>query len=120
MEFLGPDDVLVTEKNNGTVQRLTNWKMQQDPLLDVNVATRAERGMLGIAIAKNNQSENIKGQNNTNVFVYFTRSSEAKDTNGVRGEKSGGNVLYRYDLVDSKLSNPHLLLELSSQKTPLS
>jgi glucose/arabinose dehydrogenase len=118
MEFLGPDDVLVTEKNNGTVQRLTNWKMQQDPILDVNVATRAERGMLGVAIAKNNESENIKGQNNTNVFVYFTRSSEAKDTNGVRGEKSGGNVLYQYQLVDSKLSDPLLLLELSPKKKP--
>jgi aldose sugar dehydrogenase len=118
MEFLGPDDVLVTEKNNGTVQRLTNWKMQQNPILDVNVATRAERGMLGIAIAKNNESENINGQNNTNVFVYFTRSSEAKDTNGVRGEKSSGNVLYQYELLNSKLSNPHLLLELSPRKHP--
>ena len=52
MDFLGPNDVLVTEKNNGTVQRITNWKMQPDPVLDVNVATRAERGMLGIAVAK--------------------------------------------------------------------
>jgi aldose sugar dehydrogenase len=118
MEFLGPDDVLVTEKNNGTVQRLTNWKMQQDPVLDVNVATRAERGMLGIAIAKNNESENINGQNNKNVFVYFTRSSEAKDTSGVKGEKPGGNALYRYELVESKLSNPYLLLELSPRKHP--
>jgi glucose/arabinose dehydrogenase len=118
LEFLGQNDVLVTEKNNGTVQRITNWKMQQNPVLDVNVATRAERGMLGVAIAKNNESENINGQNNTNVFVYFTKSSDAKDTNGVRGEKSGGNVLYRYELVDSKLSNPHLLLELSPRKHP--
>jgi glucose/arabinose dehydrogenase len=118
MDFLGPNDVLVTEKNNGTVQRLTNWKMQPAPVLDVNVATRAERGMLGIAIAKNNQSEKIGGENSTNVFVYFTRSSEAKDTDGVRGEKSGGNALYRYELIDSKLSNPHLLLELSPRKHP--
>ncbi len=118
MEFLGPDDVLVTEKNNGTVQRLTNWKMQQDPVLDVSVATRAERGMLGIAIGKDNESENISAQNKTNVFVYFTRSSEAKDAIGVRGEKSGGNVLYRYELIDSKLSDPQLLLELSPRKKP--
>lgn len=118
MEFLGPDDVLVTEKNNGTVQRLTNWKMQQEPILDVSVATRAERGMLGIAIGKDNESENSSSQNNTNVFVYFTRSSEAKETIGARGEKSGGNVLYRYELVDSKLSDPQLLLELSPRKKP--
>lgn len=117
MEFLGPDDVLVTEKNNGTVQRITNWKMQPEPVLDVNVATRAERGMLGIAIAKN-QSENNKGHNSTDVFLYYTRSSGTNDTNGVRGEKSGGNALYRYELVDSKLSNPHLLLDLSPRKHP--
>lgn len=118
MEFLGPGDILVTEKNNGTVQRVTNWKMQQEPILDVNVATRAERGMLGIAIGKNNESENNVGHNNTNVFVYFTRSSEAKETNGARGEKSGGNALYRYELVNSKLINPHLLLDLSPRKHP--
>ena len=117
MEFLGPDDVLVTEKNNGTVQRITDWKMQTDPVLDVNVATRAERGMLGIAIAKN-QPENNKGHNSTDVFLYYTRSSGTNDTNGVRGEKSGGNALYRYELVDSKLSNPHLLLDLSPRKHP--
>jgi glucose/arabinose dehydrogenase len=117
MEFLGPDDVLVTEKNNGTVQRITDWKMQTHPVLDVNVATRAERGMLGIAIAKN-QPENNKGYNNTDVFLYYTRSSGTNDTNGVRGEKSGGNALYRYELLDSKLSNPHLLLDLSPRKHP--
>jgi len=27
---------------------------------------------LGIVIAKNNESENVNGQDNTNVFVYFT------------------------------------------------
>jgi len=117
MEFLGPDDLLVTEKNNGTVQRITNWKMQPDPVLDVNVATRAERGMLGIAIAKN-QPDNTKGHNSTDVFLYYTRSSGTNDTNGARGEKSGGNALYRYQLVDSKLSNPHLLLDLSPRKHP--
>jgi aldose sugar dehydrogenase len=118
MEFLGPNDVLVTEKNNGTVQRITNWKMQQNPLLDVNVATRAERGILGLAISKYNESEITKGHPATKVFVYFTRSGESNDTDGARGEKSGGNVLYRYELQDSKLSNPLLLLELSPKKKP--
>ena len=55
MAFLGPDDILVTEKNNGKVQRIINGTIQQDPVLDVNVATRAERGMLGIAISEINQ-----------------------------------------------------------------
>ncbi len=51
MEFLGPDDILVLEKNNGTVKRVINGEIKQ-PLLDVEVANKYERGMLGIAIAK--------------------------------------------------------------------
>ena len=117
MDFLGPNDVLVTEKNNGTVQRITNWKMESHPLLDVNVATRAERGMLGVAIAKN-QDESTKGNNRTDVFLYYTRSNGTTDTNGIRGEKSGGNAMYRYELIDSKLTNPKLLLDLSPRKHP--
>ena len=76
MTFLGPADVLVTEKNDGTVQRLRNWKMQHDPILDVDVATRHSRGILGISIAKNNETKIAHGQDHKYVFVYFTRSSE--------------------------------------------
>src|SRR5919202_6047775 len=52
MAFLGPNDILVLEKNNGTVQRIINGKILSRPLLHVNVANDAERGMLGIAISK--------------------------------------------------------------------
>ena len=50
MAFLGPDDVLVVDKNNGTVHRIINGNMLKDPLLDVNVANRNERGLVGMAI----------------------------------------------------------------------
>ena len=53
MTFLGPDDILVLEKNKGTVQRIINGTMLPEPLLDVNVANSHERGMLGIAVSKN-------------------------------------------------------------------
>src|SRR5919204_4495520 len=53
MAFLAPNDILVLEKNNGKVQRVANGNILQDPVLDVNVANENERGMLGIAIAKN-------------------------------------------------------------------
>ncbi len=78
-----------------------------------DVATRHSRGMLGVSISKNNEPHHHRF-----VFVYFTRSSGLNDTNGGRGEKSGGNVLYRYELIGSKLSNPHLLLELPPKKHP--
>ena len=53
MAFLGPDDFLVLEKNNGTVIRVLNGKILNEPLLDINVANSVERGMCGIAVSKN-------------------------------------------------------------------
>jgi len=35
MAFLGPDDILVLEKNTGKVQRILNGSLQQTPLLQV-------------------------------------------------------------------------------------
>jgi glucose/arabinose dehydrogenase len=57
MAFLGPNDILVLEKDNGTVQRIVNGKMLPEPILDVNVANKFERGMLGIAVAKHNNDQ---------------------------------------------------------------
>ncbi len=47
MEFIGNDDLLVIEKNTGKVKRVTNGEVVGD-LLDLNVATKSERGLLGI------------------------------------------------------------------------
>src|ERR671929_297019 len=76
MAFLGPNDILVLEKNNGTVQRIINGKMLPQPLLHVNVVNDSERGMLGIAIAKR---ENVTTANaaasssiSPYVFLYYT------------------------------------------------
>ncbi len=51
MAFVGPDDILVLEKSEGTVQRIIDGKIVPEPLLKVPVATKVDRGMLGIAIA---------------------------------------------------------------------
>ena len=56
MAFLGPDDILVTEKDTGNVRRIVNGVMLQEPLLDVNVATYGHRGILGIAVSNNNNT----------------------------------------------------------------
>ena len=99
MAFIGPDDILVLEKNSGAVQRIVNGQMLPEPILDVNVDGRDERGLLGIAVSKN------LPDNNTYVFLYYT---EAKEDGG----DPIGNRLYRYELVDNKLINPKLLLDL--------
>jgi aldose sugar dehydrogenase len=48
--FLGLNDILVTEKDAGTVRRLVNGTELQGPLLNVSVATYGHRGMLGLSI----------------------------------------------------------------------
>jgi glucose/arabinose dehydrogenase len=102
MAFIGPNDILVLEKNEGTVQRIVNGVMLSKPLLDVNVANDIERGMLGIAVGK--KGYNIF--NNTYVFLYYTESHE------VDGGDPIGNRLYRYELANNKLIHPKLLLDL--------
>jgi len=109
MAFLGPNDILVLEKDKGTVQRIVNGKLQGQPLLDVNVATSVERGMCGIAISKHDSK--------TYVFLYYTEIS-GNDGADRQGEEPMGNRLYRYELVDNKLINPTLLLDLPATPGP--
>jgi aldose sugar dehydrogenase len=111
MDFLGPNDILVLEKNEGTVQRIVNGTIQPHPLLRVNVSTQAERGLLGIAIAKN-ASASI-----THVFLYYTETGGVHD-NGSKHGLPLGNRLYRYELVKDSLVNPKVLLDLPATPGP--
>ena len=70
MAFLGPNDILVLEKNTGKVSRIVNGKMLPEPLIDVNVANQAERGLLGIAIANYNKN-NSSIDGNTHYSWYY-------------------------------------------------
>jgi aldose sugar dehydrogenase len=112
LAFLGINDMLVIEKDKGTVQRIVNYQMSEEPLLDNNVANdrekyghQEERGMLGIAVSKNTP-------NRTFVFLYFTEAEEED------GGKPVGNRLYRYELVNDKLVNPRMLLDLPAEPGP--
>jgi aldose sugar dehydrogenase len=137
MAFLGPNDILVLEKNTGVVHRILNGKILPEPLLNVNVANEAERGLLGIAVAKGGNgitnTENVDSNGNTrHVFLYYTESGGGKDgddtpNNATNTSTSGiapaGNRLYRYDLDlnnnnNIKLINPKLLLNLPASPPP--
>ena len=113
MDFLGPNDILVLEKDNGTVMRIVNGTLSSEPLLDVKVATEGEEGMLGIAVTnvKNNNNQNDQPQY---VFLYYT---EAKIKDG--GEPIG-NRLYRYQLVNDTLVNPKLILRSPNKPRAIS
>lgn len=45
MTFLYPDDILLLEKNDGTVKRIVNGSMLDEPLLDVNMAKSRKNGI---------------------------------------------------------------------------
>jgi glucose/arabinose dehydrogenase len=112
--------------------------------LDVNVANKYERGMIGIAVLskeqqqqKQEQETGITGTNNTNtnntnntianatyVYLYYTETDvEGSDVcptpNRCDSEhKQLGNRLYRYEFVDNKLVNPRLLMDLPASPIP--
>src|SRR5687768_5601913 len=44
MAFLASNDILVLEKNKGTIQRIIDGQMLEQPVLDVAVANENERG----------------------------------------------------------------------------
>ena len=109
MAFLGPNDFIVLEKEKGTVLRVTNGIVSSQPLLDVNVANSAERGMLGVAVSKNISK--------TFVFLYFTEIN-GKESDDRRGTQPEANRVYRYELVKNELVNPIRLLDLPANPGP--
>jgi glucose/arabinose dehydrogenase len=121
MAFLGPNDFLVLQKSEGTVQRIVSGKMLPEPVLRVPVANNEERGMLGIGIAKHSANGTTNGKEEpTYVFLYYTQSGGGKNGDdrfeeGHTGIQPVGNRLYRYELDQAdndKLINPKLLLNL--------
>ncbi|WP_458720640.1 PQQ-dependent sugar dehydrogenase [Candidatus Nitrosocosmicus sp. R] len=108
MAFLGPNDILVTEKETGKVMRIIDGHIQDKPVLDVSVATDIERGLLGIALAK---------QPDGKIYVFLSYTESGNDSDGSDFEDNvdpSGNRLYRYEYIDGQLENPTLLLDLTS------
>ncbi len=107
MAFLGENDILVTEKNTGKVIRIVNGEIIDEPVIDIAVATQIERGLLGIDVSKDPYSGKIY------AFLYYTESGNGEDASDIEnGVDPLGNRLYRYELVEDKMINPLLLLDL--------
>src|SRR5918996_1305423 len=111
MAFLGPEDFLVLEKEKGTAQRIKNGIMLPEPVLDVNVGASQERCMCGIAVSTSTPGH-------TYVFLYFTETESVDREDINEGNDPIGNRLYRYELVNDKLVNPKLLLDLPAIPGP--
>jgi glucose/arabinose dehydrogenase len=105
MAFLAPNDFLVLEKATGRVRRVLGGVLQPGFVLDVNVNSSSERGLLGIAI--NTESP-------PKVFLYYTEAS------GSDGGTAIANRVYRYDWNAGLgvLQNPLLVLDLPVTSGP--
>jgi glucose/arabinose dehydrogenase len=125
MAFLGPNDILVLEKDTGNVLRIVNGALSSPALVHVRAATEDERGMLGVAVAKQNKSGFSSGSS-TFVFLYYTAYGRCGN-NGSAGASMAktatttvaANCLYKYELVGNKLVNPRLLLSLPGTPGPI-
>ena len=115
IDFLSENDLLVIEKNTGQVKRILDGEMLNEPVLDVNVASESERGLLGIAIMNpknvmnidsNENSQQNLSTNGIKVFLFYT------ETQDIDNGEILGNRLYKYDFIDGKLVNPTMLLDL--------
>jgi aldose sugar dehydrogenase len=92
MAFLGPNDILVLEKNTGMVKRIKDGHVLPQPLLDVNVASESEQGMLGIDVVRITPAYFY-------VFLYYTKAE-------LDGGTPTANQLVRYILISHPSLGP--------------
>ena len=92
MTFIG-DDILVLEKNKGTVRLIQNGILQEKPAYTIPVVDHAlEHGMLGIVSKENT------------VYLYYSVYGE--------DEKPEKNRIFKYTWNGSELINPVHLKDL--------
>jgi len=99
MAFLGPDDILVLQKDDGKVLRVLSGVLQAEPVLDVHVDNFKSRGLLGIVI--------VQSSPDPLVYLFFTESADVDDVSN----NALGNRVYKYtwNSLTEKLENPILV-----------
>lgn len=118
MEFVGNDDIILLEKNTGNVYRIDNGNVSS-PLIHINVSFKDERGLLGIALSKTEDSNNDNKDNKGDpyVFLYYTQCAKIL---GKKNSQNCANYVYRYEfsIEDNKFINPKLILNISALPGP--
>lgn len=104
MTFLGPDDLLVTEKATGQVKRITNGAVA-GVVLDLAVNSNSERGLLGIA-------RHPDFPVNPSIYLFWTESSTGVDTTAVSQVPLMGHRVDRFTWDGSVLTFASTLLRL--------
>lgn len=112
IEFLGKDDFLLLEKNTGDIYRILDGNVT-GPLIHIDVSQKDERGLLGIAILKNDNLNKDK----TFVFLYYTLCT--KDNSKSKSRDCGNYVYrYRFETENNTLTDPKLILSLPALPGP--
>ena len=106
MAFIDNNNILILEKEEGTVRLSSNGILQEQPVLKVDVDSNSERGLLGIAIMNNM------------VFLYYTESSSSSSSS--EDNESLRNKVYKYQWNEEEkiLVNPKLILDLPAIPGP--
>jgi aldose sugar dehydrogenase len=104
LAFLGPDDILVLEKNTGRVQRIVEGELH-GPVLDLAVNFAAERGLLGIALHPDFPAD-------PGVYLYWTESTSGDDTDVLSQTPLLGNRVDRFTWDGATLAFDRNLLQI--------
>ena len=92
------DDILVLEKNSGHVLLIRDGILFPEPILDFEVGSTNESGLLGIA------------SKNTDVYIYVT---EAESDGG----QTIGNNIYHFTWDGKNVKNKKLINKLSNESS---
>jgi aldose sugar dehydrogenase len=109
MVFIDNDTLLVTQKDNGNVIAIINGTVKSQPVMSVEVETRATRGLLGITAV---EKPSISSSDHTKlVFLYYTE---------LYGQDQVRNRVYRYEWhqENQMLVNGTMVLDLPADPGP--
>jgi aldose sugar dehydrogenase len=104
MAFLGPNDMLVLEKNTGQVKRIVNGAVHST-VLDLAVNFGSERGLLGVAL-----HPHFPGM--PWVYLYWTESTTGGDTNVLSQTPLLGNRVDRFVWDGTSLTHDRNLIRI--------
>ena len=100
--FLGPNDMLVLQKDNSSIMRIVNGQILDEPVLDLGNTSKFYC-VCDMAILHN------KNNGTSHAFVYYIKAEVPGDGK----TKPVNNSVYRYDITNGKFTNPKLVFEIS-------
>jgi glucose/arabinose dehydrogenase len=106
--FLGPDDILVTEKNTGRVKRVANGAVSAI-VLDLPVNFASERGLLGMALHPQFPAV-------PSVYLYWTESITGADSSVAAETPLLGNRVDRFLWNGATLSFENTIIRLRARQ----